>query len=98
MGLASWYSRHDPGIRLRTANNERFDDTQLTAAMWGVPFHKKVRVTNLENGRSVVVRINDRGPHPRYVRRGRVIDMTKAAFSRIADPKKGLVRVALEFL
>ncbi len=97
-GQASWYSRRSPGIRRRTANNERFNDQALTAAMWNVPFHTKVRVTNIENDKSVIVRINDRGPHYRYVRQGRVIDLTKAAFHKIASHQKGLIDVVVEVL
>jgi len=97
-GKASWYSKKSPGIRKHTANNEIFDDTALTAAMWGVPFGQFVRVTNPQNGKSIVVRINDRGPHKRYVKKGRIIDLTKTAFVQIADPKKGLVRIEIELL
>lgn len=97
-GIASWYSRHSPGINKHTANNEIFDDTDLTAAMWDVPFHQKVRVTNLDNGKSVTVRINDRGPNQRFVRRGRIIDLTKKAFGNIAPLHEGLIHIELEFL
>lgn len=97
-GQASWYSKQDPGIRKHTANNEIFDDTDLTAAMWDVPFNQMVRVTNLENGKFVVVRVNDRGPHKRFVRNGRIIDLTKQAFSTIASLEKGLIHIQLELL
>ncbi len=97
-GRASWYSRRSPGIRKTTANMERFDDTGMTCAMWGVPFNQMIRVTNLQNGKSVVVRVNDRGPHKRYVRKGRIIDLSKGAFDRIASLKHGLIDVELEFL
>lgn len=98
MGLASWYSRKSPGIKKHTASNEVFDDRAMTCAIWGVPFDQKVKVTNLENGRSVILRVNDRGPHTRYVRKGRIIDLTKTAFHQIADTKKGLIKVSVEFL
>src|SRR6185503_17352795 len=75
-GKASWYSRLSPGIKKTTANNERFNDRDLTCAIWGVGFNRKIKVTNLSNGKSVVVRVNDRGPHQRYIRKGRVIDLT----------------------
>jgi len=97
-GHASWYSKKSPGIRKHTANMEIFDDTAMTCAMWGVPFNQQVRVTNLENGKSVVVRVNDRGPHKRYVHKGRVIDLSKAAFQSIAGLKQGLVKVQLQLL
>ncbi len=97
-GVASWYSKESPGIRPTTANMEIFDDTALTCAMWDAPFNQRIRVTNLENGQSVVVRVNDRGPHKRLVRQGRIIDLSKRAFQEIAGLKQGLVRVKLEFL
>ncbi len=97
-GQASWYSRNDPGINHFTANREVFDDRDLTCAMWNVPFNQKLRVTNLQNGKSIVVRVNDRGPHKRLVRKGRVIDLTKSAFKRIAGTHKGLIRVQVELL
>ena len=97
-GKASWYSRFDPGINKHTANSEIFDDTKLTAAMWNVPFHQLVKVTNLDNGKSVIVRVNDRGPHKRFVRKGRMIDLSRQAFTRIASPRKGLINVQIELL
>lgn len=97
-GEASWYSQEDPGIKKHTANNEIFDDSDLTAAMWDVPFNQMVRVTNLENGKFVVVRVNDRGPHKRFVRKGRIIDLSKQAFLTIASLEEGLIRIELELL
>jgi rare lipoprotein A len=97
-GHASWYSKQDSGIKKHTANNEVFDDSGLTAAMWDVPFNQMVRVTNLENGKFVVVRVNDRGPHRRYVASGRIIDLSKHAFARIASLEKGLIHIELELL
>lgn len=98
IGQASWYSEQDPGINRHTANNEVFDDSGLTAAMWEVPFNQLVKVTNLENGKSVIVRINDRGPHRRFVAQGRIIDLTKQAFSEIALLERGLIHIKLELL
>jgi len=97
-GKASWYSKRDPGIRRRTANNEIFNDQEMTCAMWDVPFNQLIKVTNVDNGRSVIVRVNDRGPHKRYVRKGRVIDLTKAAFKTIAPLQEGLIDIELELL
>ena len=97
-GEASWYSELDSGILLTTANMEIFSDKKLTCAIWGVPFNTLIKVTNVENGKSITVRVNDRGPAKRLVRDGRVIDLTKSAFSRLADTAKGLVRVELEIL
>jgi rare lipoprotein A len=97
-GQASWYSQQSPGINKHTANNELFNDRELTAAMWDVPFNQLVKVTNLDNGKSVIVRVNDRGPHRRFAARGRLIDLTKYAFSRIASLDEGLIRIELELL
>ena len=97
-GKASWYSKKSPGINLHTANNEIFDDTAMTCAMWGVQFGSRIRVTNLANGKSIVVRVNDRGPHARFVRKGRIIDLTKAAYKKLGAPESGLLSVEIEFL
>ncbi len=94
-GNASWYSQDDPGILLTTANMEIFDDSQLTCAMWDMPFNTILKVTNLENGKSIIVRVNDRGPAKRL---NRTIDLTKTAFSKIADLEKGLADVSVEIM
>ncbi|SCE86635.1 septal ring lytic transglycosylase RlpA family protein [Micromonospora mirobrigensis] len=77
-----------------TANGETFDPSALTAAHKTLPFNTKVRVTNPENGKSVVVRINDRGP---YVD-GRCIDLSRAAFEAIASVDLGELTVRYEVL
>jgi rare lipoprotein A len=92
-GTASWYSRGDRGVRRTTANMEVFNDRELTCAAWGLPFDSLLEVTNIENGKSVIVRVNDRGPARRLVRRGRVVDLTKSAFRSIADHRDGLINV-----
>jgi len=98
IGKASWYSRHSPGINKHTANNELFKDTGMTCAIWGAAFNSKVRVTNLKNGKSVILRVNDRGPHGRYFRQGRIIDLTQSAFKVLSSTKNGLIDVKVEFL
>jgi rare lipoprotein A len=95
-GTASWYSQSDAGILPTTANRERFDDQQLTCAIWDMPFNTLLKVTNLENKKSVVVRVNDRGPAKRLVAQGRIIDLTKEAFAQIAELEKGLIRIKFE--
>ncbi len=96
IGLASWYAEFSPGIRKTTANMELFDDSELTCAMWDVPFGTIIKVTNLENNKTVIVRVNDRGPAKRLVRNGRIIDLTQAAFAKIADLGEGLIQVKVE--
>ena len=73
VGTASWYGAELRGGR--TASGERFDEHAFTAASPSLPIGTRVRVTNLANGRSAVVRINDRGPFAR----GRVLDVSHAA-------------------
>ena len=91
-GAASWYG---PGFYGRTtANGERFSKGTLTAAHRTLPFGTKVRVTNLSNGRSVVVRINDRGPFKYH----RVIDLAHGAVSQLQMMQAGEVPVKLEIL
>lgn len=92
IGVASWYSETDPFINKHTANGEVFDDSQMTCASWDYPFGTKLEVTNLVNKKSVVCRVNDRGPAKRLNRK---IDLSKAAFKKIADPRKGLTRVKI---
>ncbi|MEW5894499.1 MAG: septal ring lytic transglycosylase RlpA family protein [Candidatus Omnitrophota bacterium] len=98
VGMASWYSKQSPGIKRTTANMEIFDDTAMTCAMWGVPFNQQIKITNLSNGKSVIVRVNDRGPNKRLVKKGRLIDLSRSAFQKIAPLKEGLVPVKIELL
>jgi rare lipoprotein A len=91
-GIASWYGKPFHG-RL-TANGERFNMNELTAAHRTLPFGSKVRVTNRDNNKSVVVRINDRGP---FVGK-RVIDLSRAAASALRMMNSGVARVKLEVL
>jgi rare lipoprotein A (peptidoglycan hydrolase) len=94
VGLASFYG---PGFHGKeTANGEIFNQRAMTAAHRTLPLGTVVRVTNLENGRSVVVRINDRGPYGRNYRRGTIIDMSKGAAQRLRFIQDGLVRVRVE--
>lgn len=88
-GMASYYWQGRS-----TASGERFNPGAYTAAHRSLPFGTKVRVTNLRNGRSVVVRINDRGP---FVR-GRVIDVSRAAASELGFTGAGVTRVHLAVL
>ena len=91
-GTASYYASKFHGRR--TASGERFDMAALTAAHRTLPFGSKVRVTNPANGRSVVVRINDRGPFTR----GRMIDVSPAAAERLGLIARGHARVELALL
>ncbi len=91
-GIASWYGPNFHG-RL-TANGEVFDQESLTAAHPTLPLPSLVRVTNLENGRSVVVRVNDRGP---FVR-GRIIDMSRRSARLLGFQGKGTARVRVSIL
>jgi rare lipoprotein A len=91
-GIASWYGDHWQGRK--TASGTRFDVKKLTAAHRTLPLNTRVRVTNLDNGKSVIVLVNDRGP---YVD-GRVIDLSTAAARRLGMVKKGLVPVKIEIV
>ncbi len=89
-GEASWYG---PGFEgKQTASGETFDQNRLTAAHLSLPLGTKVKVTNLENGRSVKVEVNDRGP---YVR-GRAIDLSKAAARKLDMVDEGTAPVRIE--
>ena len=88
-GSASWYA-----MTSRTASGERANPNTLTAAHRTLPFGSKVKVENLKNGRSVVVRINDRGPFTG----GRVIDVTRAAANSLGFVRAGTAKVRLTVL
>ena len=89
-GLASWYGRALD--RHRTASGEIFDSEKLTAASNSLPMGSRIRVTNLKNGRSVIVHINDRG----ILSAGRIIDLSKAAADEIGLLRMGVAPVSLE--
>ena len=90
-GLASYYRNGDDG-GTRTASGEPFDGRALTAAHPTLPFGTRVRVTNMASGRSVTVRINDRGP---FVS-GRVIDVSQAAAEELGMVGRGVTKVKLD--
>lgn len=86
VGNASWYA-----LTSITASGERMNPSALTAAHRTLPFGTKVRVKNLKNGRSVVVRINDRGP---FIG-GRIIDVSKAAAAKLGMVGSGVAKVSV---
>lgn len=91
-GVVSWYGAafHDR----KTASGERFDSNGFTMAHPTLPFGTEVKVTNLRNGRSVVVRVNDRGPHVGQ----RIADLSRAAAAQLGFLKRGVVRARIEVL
>ncbi|MEX0839426.1 MAG: septal ring lytic transglycosylase RlpA family protein [Parvibaculum sp.] len=91
-GIASWYGPQFHGKP--TANGEIFDQNAMTAAHPTLPMPTIARVTNLENGRSVIVRINDRGPFAA----GREIDMSKRAAEELDFMRKGTAKVRVQFI
>lgn len=91
-GLASWYG--SVFEQHRTANGEVFDSGLLTGASNLLPFGTRVKVTNLKNGRSVIVRVNDRG----LLAPGRIIDLSSAAAEKIGLLSMGIAPVHLDVL
>ena len=91
-GNASWYGPKWHGKT--TSNGETFNKNKLTAAHRSLPFNTKVVVTNLKNNKSVVVRINDRGPF----KPGRIIDLSEEAADKIGSKKEGIAYVKLRVL
>jgi rare lipoprotein A len=89
-GLASFYATKFQGRS--TASGETYDETALTAAHRTLPFGTEVRVTRVSNGRSVIVRINDRGPR----KKERVIDLSRAAADSLDMLREGLATVRLD--
>jgi len=92
VGTASWYGKQFNGKT--TASGEPYDMFQFTAAHRHLPLGTLVKVTNLDNGRSVVVRVNDRGPVPRT----RIIDLSYGAARMIGLPGHGIEPVSLEIV
>jgi len=91
-GQASWYG---PGFHgNKTASGQIYDENALTAAHKTLPFGTRVRVTNMANGSSVVVVINDRGPF----KRGRVIDLSRAAAKKLGMHNAGVTNVRLDVI
>ncbi|WP_408004571.1 septal ring lytic transglycosylase RlpA family protein [Pseudorhizobium endolithicum] len=88
-GHASWYA-----LTSKTASGERMNPAHLTAAHRSLPFGTKVKVTNKRNGKSVIVRINDRGP---FIK-GRVIDVSKAAAQNIGMVRSGTAQVCYQIV
>ena len=91
-GVASYYGARHHGKR--TASGEAFNQHSLTAAHRQLPFGTRVKVTNLNNDKSCVVRINDRGPHIR----GRLIDLSHEAAERLGMIRSGTARVRVQAL
>lgn len=96
-GIASFYGGEQQGVNFHgrlTANGEIYDMNALTAAHRTLPMPSLVRVTNLENGRAVVLRVNDRGPYAR----GRIIDLSRRAAQLLGYEGKGTARVRVEII
>lgn len=89
-GIASYYA--DKHQNQKTASGEVYQHKLKTAAHRSLPFGANVKVVNIENNKSIVVKINDRGPF----RKGRIIDLSKSAFMEINDTKAGLMQVKIE--
>lgn len=87
--MASFYGNEFQSRK--TSSGEIFDQRKLTAAHQTMPFGTRLRVTNSQNGKSVIVRVNDRGPFAR----GRIIDLTSTAFKTIANPNVGVINVKI---
>jgi rare lipoprotein A len=88
VGTASWYGKKHQGLKM--ANGKRFDRHKLTAASWYFPLGTEIRVVNIKNGESVVVKITDRGPN---LRLHRLIDLSEAAAGRLDYIGQGLTPV-----
>ena len=91
-GKATWYCCYRKGTK--TADGSLFSQHKFTAAHKTLPFGSQVRVTNLKNGKSVIVEITDRGPF----KPGKIIDLTPAAFAKIDSKSTGVANVKLDVL
>jgi rare lipoprotein A len=100
-GVATYYTKkscqREGTSGIWTASGERYDERALTCAMRDKAlFGKYINVINTENGKSVVVRVNDFGPNKKLFQEGRIIDLSKQAFHAIADLNKGIIEVKIE--
>jgi rare lipoprotein A len=95
-GYATYVARSFHGKR--TASGETFDERRLVAAHRTLPFGSIVRVTNVQNGRTVTVRIVDRGPYGRNYREGTIVDLSRAAARRLRMLRDGQIRARVEVL
>ncbi len=91
VGMASYYANKFAGRK--TASGEKYRKSKKTAAHQTLPFGTRVKVTNLANGRTVKVRINDRGPFAK----GRIIDLSKSAARKVGLLQAGVAKVKLEY-
>ena len=95
-GAASWYG---PGFHgEETASGEIFDQREMVAAHRTLPLGSVIRITNLENGRRVTLRVIDRGPYGRNFRNGTIVDVSRGAARRLRFVRDGLVRIKLEVI
>lgn len=78
------------------ANGRRLNDEALTCASWDYKFGTKLRITNTQNGRSVICIVTDRGPAKKLYRKGRIVDLSKCAFMEIASLKQGIIPCKVE--
>ena len=92
IGKGSWYGKQFQGKL--TANGEHYNMYDFTAAHRTFPFNSMVKVTNLKNGRSVIVRVNDRGPY----HGGRIIDLSYLAAKKLGYVKKGIAKLKIKLL
>jgi rare lipoprotein A len=90
IGMASFYGKDHVGRK--TASGRRFDGNALTAAHRTLPFGTRLTVTNLKNGRSVVVEVSDRGPF----KRGRILDVSYAAADRLGFVRDGVAKIRID--
>ena len=91
IGIASFYTVKSSG--LVTANGERYNENAMTCASMDYPFNTWLKITNIDNSKFVLTRVNDRGGFKKY---GRIIDLSKGAFAKIADLKIGVIKVKVE--
>jgi len=103
IGEASYYTyescKKEGASGIFTASGERFNENDYTAALWNCPFGAIYRVTNLLTGAWVEIRINDRGPSKRLVKKGRIIDLSKKAMQTLCGVdglKQGIIKVKIE--
>ena len=92
IGFTSWYGGGEK-LNKHTSSGEVFDPEGLTCASWNYPFNTYLKVTRIATGKFVIVRVNDRGPKKSL---GRILDLSRRAFSELAPLDVGLIKVRVE--
>lgn len=98
---ASWYDRAScikESGQCTMANGKELQDDEFTCASWDHSFGTRLKITSKDNGKTIIVKVTDKGPARRLYRQGRTIDLSKAAFRQLASLEQGVIEISIEVL